>query len=85
MKASFTEAEYLALEKASDHKHEFVDGAILAIEPTLLSSRCVLVSLAQWRMPCQDLAESRLTAPKGANRLFPAPRRRLEFASTWST
>ena len=26
----FTEAEYLALERASDRKHEFVDGAIVA-------------------------------------------------------
>ncbi|MCL2776675.1 MAG: Uma2 family endonuclease [Polyangiaceae bacterium] len=31
LRESFTEAEYLALEKASDHKHEFVDGAILAM------------------------------------------------------
>jgi Uma2 family endonuclease len=30
-RASFTEAEYLALEKASDRKHEFVDGAIVAM------------------------------------------------------
>src|SRR5262245_27819115 len=27
----FTAAEYLALEKASDRKHEFVDGAIVAM------------------------------------------------------
>ena len=27
----FTEAEYLALERASEHKHEFIDGAILAM------------------------------------------------------
>jgi Uma2 family endonuclease len=27
----FTEAEYLALERASDRKHEFVDGAIVAM------------------------------------------------------
>ena len=27
----FTEAEYLALERASDQKHEFVDGAIVAM------------------------------------------------------
>lgn len=30
-RTSFTEAEYLALEKASDRKHEFVDGAIVAM------------------------------------------------------
>ena len=27
----FTEAEYLALERASEHKHEFIDGAIVAM------------------------------------------------------
>jgi len=27
----FTEREYLALERASDRKHEFVDGAIVAM------------------------------------------------------
>lgn len=30
-RTSFTEAEYLALEKASDRKHELIDGAILAM------------------------------------------------------
>ncbi len=30
-RTSFTETEYLALEKASDRKHEFVDGAIVAM------------------------------------------------------
>ncbi|MBI2895477.1 MAG: Uma2 family endonuclease [Deltaproteobacteria bacterium] len=29
--SKFTEAEYLALERASDRKHEFVDGAIVAM------------------------------------------------------
>jgi len=30
-RTSFTETEYLALEKASDRKHEFVDGTIVAM------------------------------------------------------
>jgi Uma2 family endonuclease len=29
--AAFTVTEYLALEQASDRKHEFVDGAIVAM------------------------------------------------------
>jgi Uma2 family endonuclease len=30
----FTEAEYLAVEQASDRKHEFVDGVIVAMAGT---------------------------------------------------
>jgi Uma2 family endonuclease len=74
----FTEAEYLALERASDRKHEFVDGLIVAMAGArpphnILSANATaaLVTLSRQRGCVTMTSDQRVYVP--ATRLYAYP------------
>jgi Uma2 family endonuclease len=74
----FTEAEYLALERASDRKHEFIDGAIVAMAGArpphnILAANltAALVSLTRGRDGVTMTSDQRVKVP--GTRLYTYP------------
>jgi Uma2 family endonuclease len=53
----FTVDEYFALERASDVKHEYIDGEIRLVPGATEQHNLILWNLAKWLMPDEDDAE----------------------------
>jgi Uma2 family endonuclease len=77
-KQDWTEAEYLAFERQSDTKHEFIDGQVIAMtgasgSHNLITASTIATLISQTRdSPCRVFSsDMRVRAPLLANHTYP--------------